>query len=96
MTTEAEIKHRCQVMVDMFESDAFQYFEAELMLENVKVTKKGEAAVVEGKTEAAAYAMAELVALNKFYTVREGIRTRHQSFLEAEREQRDDKERTNA
>ena len=96
MTNEAEIKHRCQVMADMFEGDAFQYFEAELMLEIAKVTKKGEAAVLEGKTEAAAYAMAELVAMNKFYTVKEGIKLRHQSYLDSEKERREDKEMTNA
>ena len=58
MNQDAEIKHRCQKMVEMFDGDSFQFFEAEFTLKIAEVTKKGREAVEAGKTEAAAYAMA--------------------------------------
>jgi len=96
MNQDAEIKHRCQKMVEMFDGDSFQFFEAEFTLKIAEVTKKGREAVEAGKTEAAAYAMAELVALNKFYQVKEGIRARHQSLLDSDRERLNQQEAINA
>lgn len=96
MTQEAELRYRCQKMADMFNSEAFQFFEAEFLLEITKATKKGKEAVDSGKTEAAAYAMAQIVALDRFFIVKEAIFSRFNSFIDSEKAKQDEKEMLNA
>lgn len=96
MIDENELKHRCSKVDETIRTNGFGYIEAEWFAEREKIITLGKKAVEEGKTEAAAYIMAELAGFDKALKVPAIFSMKFEELLESEKAKRNEKEQANA
>ena len=81
-----ELKTRVSAVNKMFLNDGWGYIEAEWFLEREKIIGLGKKAVEEGKTEAAAYAMAALSGFDRALRVPSKYKELLKEFIEEDQQ----------
>ena len=89
MIDESELKHRTNEADITFQTDGWKYIEAEWFVEREKIISLGKKAVEEGRTEQAAYLMAELTGFDRALKVPQVFKIRFEEFLSAEKERKE-------